>query len=384
MLIPFRGRRHAVLVVALAGVSLGAVAAIVAHATISRVTASDAAGQAPTPNLRYLGFSAADGTVPSAVTWSGDGQLWVVATNLGGDGTLYEIDPSGSVEGSWKLPLPLQLSVNTYVGWEGSMVWIAANYTLVAFDTRGHAWAHAESLAPEAPHRTPTALQPNALDPGTWVNGLGIEDRGVLFTRHNVLASFRASAQADAGVEDVLPAPAAGMRMVAGRPAVEYALGADRQVIVGGQAQAVLALGLLPGSAADDLAADYESTSQACGAWVSPEAGEIGTMAVGKAQALRVPSLGWPNFLAANGQWLALAAPDASLLVRVDCSTDDIQQLRLPARTVADARADPSYRGPASSVPVPITFVSGVRALAISSSGTIAIVDDAGRLAIVP
>lgn len=309
-----------------------------------------------------------------ATAWLRDGSAWAVTARLDGQLTLRRYAPgSGAVE-AWLLPVKASLTPNTYLAQDAQgRIWIAANYTIAAFDPAAGKFSETFTLDSKAPDATSDALSRDAALPGTWVVGLARStDGGVHMLRHNVLREFALGA---GGVQPGAPLT---------EPPSGYFAGADGAVTAvagaGGEARRSASTGTsVAGAGANRL------TAGTCGAALDAGSGQISLANTGGASLVLATGLhtGGLDMAGAspNGRYAVFALHKGGEIAVVDCEARAVRRITLPmiggdANAWAPAPRDGSVPQTPGAAPLAIESV------AVSDTGAVAAGDGLMRLLI--
>ncbi len=186
-------RKFVVLGTPLLVLSLG----LAAGAAIRYGARNEAVGAASTtsglsgPNIASFADS---GTHVYALLWSGTDRLWYIGSSGEDVARLYRYDASTGQTMQWQVPIRTPQTPFTFLAEDAQgLVWVAANYTLAAFDPVDATFVYAAKLDLATDGAEPQAFDRANPLPGTWVNGLATIQAKVFLARQNVRAVFTVS-----------------------------------------------------------------------------------------------------------------------------------------------------------------------------------------------
>jgi hypothetical protein len=187
------------------------------------VNANDPSTLPPSPSLTVIS-DLADGGHAYALHWRNADELWYL--DSGSDGSLTLVRyfvPEGSTK-SWLVPLAATQTPYTFLTEDkDGNLWLAANYSIAAFDPKSEQYLAAWELDRRPPETDPSAGARVPFD-GTWIADFESTAKGeILLVRHNVDAVFSASLPGTLKAVQVLQQPPTELRSIGGQllPAVQ-------------------------------------------------------------------------------------------------------------------------------------------------------------------
>lgn len=314
-----------------------------------------------------------EGEVLVAVSWHKDAP-WFVAAALDGRAELVHWDTEAARAESWALPVAMVESAATFMVWSGDSVWVAGNYAAAEFDTARGEWQASVTLD------RPKAVGDSQPETGTWVSGLAVQDGMALLTRNSLASVFQFTPDGLRPLRGLSAAPS-GLIQLAGTVVALVPRNDGLSVVpIDGEPRDAKTFGL-PDEFLNDSRASLAGDPD-CFAWVSPKGQVAGITAGTNPSLLSSLTVGWPNPVAASPGWVVAAIPDSALLLRARCGAEP-EKLSLPSEYVEHPAADPRLRGRFTEDSPGITVVAGVRAVAISESGAVLVVDEGNRVTLV-
>ncbi len=311
-----------------------------------------------------------EGEVLVAVSWHKDAP-WFVSAALDGRAELLHWDNEAGRAESWKLPVAMAESAATFMVWSGDSVWIAGNYGIAEFDAARGEWQASTTLD------RPKAVGDSQPQTGTWVSGLAVQDGVALLTRNSLASVLQFTPDGLRPLRELSATPS-GLIQLAGTVVALVPKNDVLSVVpVDGDPRDTKTLGL-PDEFLNDSRASL-SGGPDCFAWVSPKLQAAGITTGTNPSVFSSLTVSWPNPVAASSGWVVAAVPDSALLLRARCGAEP-EKLSLPSEYVEHPAADPRLRGRFTEDSPGITVVAGVRAVAISDSGAVLIVDEGNRV----
>lgn len=292
----------------------------------------------------------AEGGHVYALLWRGDDELWYVESGGAGELTLVQYAVDKSAARRWPVPLATPQTPHTYlVEDKAGLLWIAANYTLAAFDPASERFVFAEALPLDNAEAESAGLDESSPLPGTWVNGLMVDEAGgVVMTRNHVLATYSV-ATGGVAVREPLESAPSGLRRIGGRPVAFARQGGEAALLTAGAP--VLPL----------LAADTGD----CGVRADERLGELNVVAGGRGFA--IPGLRFHpgDVVAADRAWFAVGLVEDGAVLRISCDT-------MTAERFAVGSSLELPDGGGGETAGPVAMLHSPASIAISPSGRLA------------
>ena len=323
--------------------------------------------------IRYVADFAAEEAHVFAVAWDDDDAVWFVSSRASGALTLHRHDTTAGTTEAWAVPLLASAGPETFLvqDREGRW-WIAANYTLAAFDPKTGTFAVALTLDREHELATAAASDPGAPLPGTWINGIVATDSGVRFTRNHVRGLFGVDVPGLVSLKAELDRAPDGLVAITGEAHVDTgpaslasALPESSPAFLEDQALAVADAGSCTVVVSPAVGGVYLA---------SPRWDGLQDVAPGSARA--------GDLVTANrGGWFAVALNSGPALLRGTCDGGAAEVFELAVAQTADATLRRGHFH--QLLDAPPRSVQTVLALAVNSNGAIVLSDALGRVGII-
>lgn len=360
-----RMARHP-LVAGIAGLGLlvGAATAYGLLHAIAGVSADDPLTERPADaGVTYISeFS--DGSHAFALLWRGDDQLWYVRSPADGALALARYRVSTGKTTEWPLPMKATQTFHTYLTQDASgTLWIAANYTVAAFDPASETFVAALGLGRD--------VQDAQTDGSgaTWVNGLSVgADGRPMLTRNGVFAVYEPRPGGMA-LTETLDAPPSGLKIFDGQ-AIPYRQESDSSRLLGSRAHGEVV-------AFFDVGRGRCRFEQQNGALMvlSEQGSVLGADLVVPPQT--------PSVISPQSGQAAIYLPLAGSIVEFDCARGVVTEHRLEVTGQLPDGLAPAGRSAGSQGPAAVEMPDAVEALALSPNGSLAAALASNRVAII-